>query len=233
MKRGLRRELLGVGALGATGEYPHDDGVVDVLSQKATAFIDSSATAGQPFLLEVATFAPHALYTPAPRYATADAGAAYPRTAAYDTLPSAPPSWLQGRGPLTPADQQKIATAWEKRLEADRAVDDLVGNIGNTLRARGIPQNTYLVSSSDNGYHMGEYRLLPGKQTAFYTDLNMPLIVSGPGVPAGRTTDALAANVDLAPTFETLAGARSAGTSTASASPTSGTGGPPAGNRPC
>ena len=53
---------------------------------------------------------------------------------------------------------------------------------------------------------MGEYTLYSGKQTAFDTDIHVPLIVSGPGVPAGRVASQLASNVDLAPTFETLAG---------------------------
>jgi arylsulfatase A-like enzyme len=69
-----------------------------------------------------------------------------------------------------------------------------------------VAKNTYLVFSSDNGYHMGEYRLTPGKQTAYDTDIHVPLIVSGPHVPAGRTVTQLASNIDLAPTFETLAG---------------------------
>ena len=66
-------------------------------------------------------------------------------------------------------------------------------------------KNTYFVFSSDNGYHMGEYRLLPGKQTAFDTDTHVPLVVTGPGVPAGRVVPQLASNIDLAPTFENIA----------------------------
>ncbi|MDQ6938195.1 MAG: sulfatase-like hydrolase/transferase, partial [Actinomycetota bacterium] len=68
-------------------------------------------------------------------------------------------------------------------------------------------KNTYLVFSSDNGYHMGEHRLRPGKQTAFDTDINVPLMVTGPGVPAGRTITALTSGIDLAPTFEAIGGA--------------------------
>ena len=54
---------------------------------------------------------------------------------------------------------------------------------------------------------MGEHRLQPGKLTAFDTDIKVPLIVTGPGVPAGRTVSAMAENVDLCPSFEQLAGA--------------------------
>ena len=40
--------------------------MVDVLSAKAGSFIDSAAGSGRPFMLEVATFAPHAPFIPRP-----------------------------------------------------------------------------------------------------------------------------------------------------------------------
>ena len=194
---------------GTQQKFRHDpsDYLVDVLSQKAGSFIDASATTGTPFMLEVATFAPHSPYTPAPRYANAAQGVSYPTTPAYDTLPTDAPSWLTARGPLTPTEKTSLLNDYRKRIEADMAVDDLIGNIEAHLKAHGIANNTDIVFSSDNGYHMGEYRLLAGKQTAFDTDIHVPLIVSGPHVPAGRTVTQLTSNVDLAPTFETLAGA--------------------------
>src|SRR5919206_153228 len=67
---------------------------------------------------------------------------------------------------------------------------------------------TYLVFSSDNGYHMGEHRLTPGKQTAFDSDIRVPLIVVGPGVPRGRADRRLVENIDLRPTFSRLGGGR-------------------------
>jgi len=60
------------------------------------------------------------------------------------------------------------------------------------------------VFSSDNGYHMGEHRLMPGKMTAYDTDIHVPLIVTGPSVPAGRTVDEIVQNIDLCPTFTDL-----------------------------
>jgi arylsulfatase A-like enzyme len=65
------------------------------------------------------------------------------------------------------------------------------------------------VFSSDNGFHTGQRRMLPGKQTAYDTDIRVPLIVAGPGVPAGRTVDTVTSSIDLAPTFEQIAGAHS------------------------
>jgi N-acetylglucosamine-6-sulfatase len=180
--------------------------LTDVLSAKAGSFIDSSAASGQPFMLEVATFAPHFPYTPAPRYANAAASVPYPKTAAFDRLPKNPPAWLAGRPPLTAHQKRQITVTYRKRVEADLSVDDLIGHLEARLRADGVARNTYFIFSSDNGYHMGEYRLMPGKQTAFDTDIHVPLIVTGPGVPAGRVITQLASNIDLNPTFETLVG---------------------------
>src|SRR5262249_51410285 len=60
--------------------------------------------------------------------------------------------------------------------------------------------------SSDNGYHMGEHQLFEGKQTAFDTDINVPLVVVGPGVPGGSVEQRIVENIDLCPTFAELGG---------------------------
>jgi len=46
--------------------------------------------------------------------------------------------------------------------------------------------------------------MMPGKMTAYDTDIRVPLIVTGPGVPTGRVIDEIAQNIDLCPTFEEL-----------------------------
>jgi len=83
----------------------------------------------------------------------------------------------------------------------------MIGQIESRLVADGVARDTYIVFSSDNGLHMGEHRLRPGKLTAFDTDIRVPLIVTGPGVPAARTIERMTENVDLCPSFEELAGA--------------------------
>jgi arylsulfatase A-like enzyme len=66
--------------------------------------------------------------------------------------------------------------------------------------------NTYLIFTSDNGYHMGEHRLghgsFPGgKNMPYEEDISVPLWIRGPGIPAGSTLSQLIGNVDIAPTF--------------------------------
>jgi N-acetylglucosamine-6-sulfatase len=179
---------------------------VDVLNTKAQSFIDQSA--GSPFAIEVATFAPHAPYTPAPRNANDFPGLTEPRDPSFDTNNVNPPLWLGQRPPLGPRQIANVDRAFRKRAQAVESVDKLLADTEATLAAEHLTDKTYIVFSSDNGYHLGQHRLLKGKQTAFDTDIHVPLIVAGPGVPHHRVVPQVAQNVDLYPTFVQLAGAR-------------------------
>ena len=187
------------------GDRPADY-LTDVLSGFAVRFVKQAGSA--PFLIEVATFAPHAPYTPAPRDANALPGLRAPRTPAFDAAPDADaPNWLLAHPALSAADMDRIDADFRKRAQSVLAVDKMIGELQTAVAAIGQANNTYFVFSSDNGYHMGEHRLLPGKMTAFDTDIHVPLIVTGPGIPAGVTIEEVVENVDLCPTFTELGGA--------------------------
>jgi N-acetylglucosamine-6-sulfatase len=208
--REYRYRLLENHGLRYYGSRPADY-LTDVLSAKAQRFITSSAAARQPFMVEVATFAPHFPYTPARRDENAFLNLRAPRTAAYDRLPSAAPPWLAARRPLTARQQAQIDIAFRLRVQAVQAVDRMIGALRNTLTATGVARTTVVVFTSDNGFHMGEHRLNPGKQTAFDTDIRVPLVMAGPGIRAGAMVTQPAENVDLRPTFGDLAGVTTPG----------------------
>jgi hypothetical protein len=69
-------------------------------------------------------------------------------------------------------------------------------------------ENTYIVFTSDNGYHLGQHRFLNGKFQVYEEDIRVPLIIRGPGVREGATVDQMAVNIDLAPTMARWGGAR-------------------------
>jgi arylsulfatase A-like enzyme len=184
------------------------DYMTDVLSRKGVSFIGQAARAQQPFMLEIATFAPHAPYTPAPRDAKKFPGLKAPQGPAFNEADvSDKPAWLRDHPSLKPKQINNINATFRKRAQDVQAVDQMIGRLQAALTAAGVAQDTYIVFSSDNGFHMGEHRLTPGKMTAFDTDIRVPLVVTGPGVPAGRTQSHLAENIDLCPTFEQLGGA--------------------------
>lgn len=184
------------------------DYLTTVLGRDSNRFVSEAVAAGQPFMLELSTFSPHTPATPAPRdeWRFEDVTAPRPPSFDEDDL-SDKPSWLRGHRRLTARQQERIDAHFRERVRSVQAVDRALGRLRAQLRRLGVAGNTYVVFSSDNGFHLGQHRLTPGKLTAYDPDIRVPLIVSGPGVPAGATVDALAENVDLCPTFAELGGA--------------------------
>jgi len=185
--------------------------LTDVVSRLGRDFIRKAGS--NPFLIEIATFAPHAPYIPAPRDANEFIGLQYPHTPAFAARPDGTaPTWLKSIPELEPQKINHMRHAFRMRAQSVLAVDKMIKDIRALLAELGEADNTYIVFSSDNGYHMGEYSLRPGKMTPFDTDINVPLIVMGPGVRKGAIVREIAENIDLNPTFVDLAGAVPPGT---------------------
>lgn len=84
--------------------------------------------------------------------------------------------------------------------------DANAGRLLDALHRSGARDNTIVVFTSDHG-EMGGSHGLRGKDTFVYEEkMNVPLVVSAPGIARGAATDAMASNVDLMPTLISLAG---------------------------
>jgi len=184
------------------------DYLTNVLAREGIGFLGESVAEGAPFMLNLWTFAPHAPAIPAPRDAHRFSSLTAPRDPAFDEADiSDKPPWLRNHRALTEGEVARIDETFRDRVRTVQAVDRMIGRLQRRLRTLGVARNTYIVFSSDNGFHLGQHRLTPGKLTAYDPDVRVPLIVTGPGVAAGRTVDAMAENTDLCPTFAELGGA--------------------------
>jgi arylsulfatase A-like enzyme len=190
------------------GSAPEDYSI-DVLTAKAVDFINrAEANDAQPFFLQFTPSAPHGdnvrngPATPAPRHVGMFAGATAPRTPSFneaDVSDKPPP--IRNMPLLTDAQIAAIDHEYRTRLESLQAVDEGIAQIIDTLAVRGELDNTYIVFTSDNGYHLGQHRFLNGKFQVYEEDIRVPLIIRGPGVEAGMTVEQMAVNIDLAPTM--------------------------------
>ncbi len=188
------------GTLHRYGARPSDY-LVDVLAKKSTAFIDRHA-GSKPFFLYVAPYVPHQPATPAPRYANAFPDVTLPHPPSYNQADvSAEPAYIQNRPLLPPAVANFDQRLYRRRLQSMLGVEDLLTGIVQSLKRTHQLDNTYIVFTSDNGFHLGEHRLPFGKQTPYDTDIHVPLVVRGPGIPAGKTVDGFAREIDFGPTF--------------------------------
>jgi arylsulfatase A-like enzyme len=185
------------------------DYMPDVLAGMGETFVRNSSRAGKPFFLMVSVYAPHKPATPAARHAKLFRGVRAPRPPSFNEPDVADkPFRIRKRIPLKATEIAGLDGLYRQRLRSLQAVDDLVERMVQALAASGELDRTYLVFTSDNGFHLGQHRLEAGKKTPYEEDVRVPLLIRGPGIPAGVHTAALAMNIDLAPTLADLAGAR-------------------------
>jgi N-acetylglucosamine-6-sulfatase len=84
-----------------------------------------------------------------------------------------------------------------------------------------VPENTFVIVTSDNGYHLGGSQdnsrpqdpdpgvprgKAEGKSRPWDSDTRVPMFITGPGIDAGLSIQRLVANIDLAPTIAEWAG---------------------------
>ena len=91
------------------------------------------------------------------------------------------------------------------QMEMMRDIDANIGRVLDTLDAKGLDKNTLVIFTSDNGFFWGEHGR-GDKRLAYEESIRVPLLMRGPGVTPGQTSDALVTAVDLAPTILTAAG---------------------------
>jgi N-acetylglucosamine-6-sulfatase len=194
------------GKMVAYGDRP-EDYLNDVLTEKAVQVIQNASAAGQPFFVYVLPYTPHSPSIAAPRHLGMFADAALPKSPAFDEADvSDKPAFIRA---IPPLDEERIARLedeYRRRLDSLQAIDDMVASIVSALKAGGALERTYVMYSSDNGFHLGEHRLPAGKDFPYEEDIRVPMVVRGPGVPEGETIEAMVLNSDFAPTFAEIAG---------------------------
>jgi arylsulfatase A-like enzyme len=182
-----------------------EDFLNDVLNDKARSFISETQ---DPFFLYLSNYTPHKPFATAPRHLGTHIGTVAPRTPAYNSFGENEPAWLAKFPQLSDWKLSQLDKTWRKRAQSAETVADSVEAVLAELRATGKDKDTLVILTTDNGYHVGEYRMPKGKRTPYATDTVVPMIAIGPGVPAGVEVDAMTSTIDLAPTFTELLGAR-------------------------
>lgn len=201
---------------------------VDVLTGKALGLLAEAVASKNPFFLGIAPVAPHADIwspafkhgnhsdirdvtfsppVPAERHANLFQGVTVPRTSNFNPDQPSGASWIRTLPQQSQENLDYNDHFYRQRLRALQSVDELVDRVVRQLEQDGILNNTYIIYTSDNGYHIGQHRLQPAKQCSFEEDINIPMIIRGPQVPAKMETDIVTTHTDLAPTFLRIAGA--------------------------
>ena len=84
-------------------------------------------------------------------------------------------------------------------------MDHQIGEVLDALERSGKASNTYVILTADHGLAVGEHGLM-GKQNMYDCSIRMPLMISGPGIPAGKHVDELVYQHSMYATTCELAG---------------------------
>ena len=193
-----------------------------LLTREAIRFTGDAAGRDDPFFLWLAYNAPHTLtggypppcdgivaQPPSARAYERFADAPLPKPESFDEADvSDKGRWVRSQQ-LGPGEVETMTKRWRCGLAALRAVDAGFRRLTQSLKATGELGDTVVVFLSDNGYFFGEHRIADDKRLPYEPALRVPLAIRMP-TGTGQTTasDALVANIDLAPTLLDLAGAR-------------------------
>jgi N-acetylglucosamine-6-sulfatase len=203
--------------------------VTDVVAKKSFDFLDDALESGKPFFLTIAPTSPHSnvhfnqdlssgnkTFTkgtntqsqpvPAERHKHLFRDVQVPRTPNFNPETTSGASWIAQLPKQNQTNVDYNDEWYRNRLRSLQAVDEMIDELFDRLEVAGILEETYVFYSTDNGYSVGQHRRQPGKQCAFEEDINVPLIVRGPGVASGVTTNLVTSHIDLAPTFLELVG---------------------------
>jgi arylsulfatase A-like enzyme len=178
----------------------------DVLAAKAVSFIrQAESNDAQPFFLFLSTSPPHLPPVPAARHAGEFGRLEVPKPSSFneDDVRDKP-GYVQRTRQLTTEEIEDIDEEYTERQRTLLSLDEAIERVVQTLQDTGELGNTYVIFTSDNGIFQGEHRQT-GKSAAYDEAIRVPLIIRGPGVPANRSLDHLVGNIDLAPTFLSLA----------------------------
>lgn len=189
------------------GETPSDYST-DVESRNANATLAGFAAGTAPFFVYVTPKTPHSPATPAKRHLTARV-----REPKAPRLPSVneadvsdKPTHMRENPSLTSREMSAIDAVHVNRQRALISADQMVSQLLSTLAKKGKLANTYVIFGSDNGYLLGEHRI-EGKHVPYEKSISVPLVIRGPGIPAGATDDRLVSYTDLAATIADVTGA--------------------------
>ncbi|CAH0758716.1 unnamed protein product [Diatraea saccharalis] len=180
--------------------------LTDVIRDLSISYIENQ-TESQPFLMVLAPPAPHQPFTPAPRHK-----GFYKNTTTVKhpnfNIADNDKHWLikMPPAPLPESLLPELDHVFRSRWESLLAVDEMVADVVGALEDIGQLDNTYLIYTSDNGYHIGQFAQVYDKRQPYESDIKVPLIIRGPGLGKNISDPQPVLNIDLAPTILKLAG---------------------------
>jgi arylsulfatase A-like enzyme len=112
--------------------------------------------------------------------------------------------WANPGGMTLTRDDLAVMTAGYYGMVAQ--LDHAIGRVLDTLAERGLADDTLVIMTTDHGEFMGEHQMIFKGPFGYDSLLRVPLLMRGPGIPAGQVVSDPVGTIDIAPTALRAAG---------------------------
>jgi len=165
-----------------------------ILVRRAERFVRQNA--GRPYFLWVHFMDPHAAFAPPARFRPDDVP--WPVYCNADPRWGTPLTDADGRLEVSPAEQEAIQALYEGEM---RYIDEALGQVLDALDQSGVRGRSFVVVSSDHGEEFWDHGEFGHGHSLYDEMVRAPLLVTGPGIPAGITLEQPVSHLDLMPTM--------------------------------
>ncbi len=183
----------------------------EIFADAVIEFLESrTGKTDSPFFAYAAFSSPHDPRQPPRKYAEMYAPGRSKLPLPKNFMPQHPfhNGWMVGR--------DEALAGWPRTPEVIRSqlgeyygmishLDEQVGRVLAALEQSGHAENTIVIYTADHGLAVGSHGLL-GKQNLYEHSMGTPMVITGPGIPRGRSSNALVYLYDLFPTICSWAG---------------------------
>lgn len=189
-----------------------EDYSTDVLARHAEQVVRERGGTEQPLFVLFTPVGPHvrdSLFFPitAPRHVGLFGDEHLPANPAVNEADvSDKPAIIRAKPLLTDSYLATLDRSYRRSAQALQSVDEATASLVQALADTGELDNTIIVYTSDNGLQYGEHRLQLGKSQPYEESIRVPLLIRGPGFPAGAVVDRPTVNTDLAATIMEVTG---------------------------
>ena len=174
-----------------------------VQARQTVAWLEQCAHDRRPFFLATGFRRPHAPYSAPSHYFDLYPADRMPLPA--KAIPPDVPAAANHPYPVRPLDPRVVREHLAAYYACVSFVDAQAGLVFDALDRLHLRDNTIVVFLGDHGYHLGDHGGLWHKQTLFERSARAPLLISVPGINAGRSRR-LVEFVDVYPTLAELCG---------------------------
>jgi len=178
------------------------------VAERTISQLESYASDDKPFLLFCNFWGPHQPYFPTEPYASMYDPRDIPPWGHFeDDFSGKPRSHRRYLDALLGPNRKE--RSWEECAQwlalyygSCTMVDDQIGRIMDSLDELGLGSSTNVIMSTDHGDLIGAHGGMHDKGVMMYQDTyHIPMIVQGPGCPAGAVVDEMVTNMDIMPTL--------------------------------